>query len=171
MISFDTTQTTQKTTRQAILPLLLLFVFVATVTFLSSRCLETIVGYTHRHTDWWVGFMKCTGEMDSGAITYSVWRMMYIRSFINIGSGIQKFIGEDTQKHRHIDTQRVWHKPIFIFSLFLLFLDRIYCFRSHIFIQQLSVKIRSRFIFWRYPNRICWSSGCPVSVVSVSPSK
>jgi hypothetical protein len=37
--------------------------------------------------------MKCTVEMGSGA-------MIYIPSFINIGSGIQKLIAGDTQAHR-----------------------------------------------------------------------
>jgi hypothetical protein len=31
---------------------------IACVTFLSSRCLATIVGYIYRHTYWWKGFMK-----------------------------------------------------------------------------------------------------------------
>jgi hypothetical protein len=44
-----------------------------------------IGGYTYRHTDRWEGFMKYTAEMGSGA-------MIYIASFINIGSDIQKFI-------------------------------------------------------------------------------
>jgi hypothetical protein len=37
--------------------------------------------------------MKYAAEIGSGA-------MIYIPSFINIGSGIQKLIGGDTQKHR-----------------------------------------------------------------------
>jgi hypothetical protein len=37
--------------------------------------------------------MKYAVEMDSGA-------MMYIPSFIKIGSGIRKFIRGDTQTHR-----------------------------------------------------------------------
>jgi hypothetical protein len=32
-------------------------VFVTAVTFLPSRCLATIGGYTYRHTDWWEGFL------------------------------------------------------------------------------------------------------------------
>jgi hypothetical protein len=45
--------------------------------------------------------MKYAAETASGA-------MIYIPSFINTGSGIQKLIGGDTQ-----DTQigRRWHKP------------------------------------------------------------
>jgi hypothetical protein len=38
-----------------------------------------IGGYTH----WWKGFMKYIANMGSGA-------MIYIPSFIKIGSGIQK---------------------------------------------------------------------------------
>jgi hypothetical protein len=37
--------------------------------------------------------MKYTAEMDSGAT-------IYIPSFIKIGSGIQKLIGENSQTHR-----------------------------------------------------------------------
>jgi hypothetical protein len=40
--------------------------------------------------------MKYTVAMDSGAMTY-------ILSFIKIGSGIQKFIGRDSQPHRRQD--------------------------------------------------------------------
>jgi hypothetical protein len=36
--------------------------------------------------------MKCSVEIGSGAMTN-------IQSFIKIGSGIKKFIGEDSQKH------------------------------------------------------------------------
>jgi hypothetical protein len=43
----------------------------------------------YRHTDWWEVFIKYTVEMGSGV-------MIYIRSFIKIGSGIQKIIGRDT---------------------------------------------------------------------------
>jgi hypothetical protein len=46
----------------------------------------------HVLTDSWKEFMKYAVEMGSGA-------MIYIPSFIKIGSGIQKFIG-DTQTHR-----------------------------------------------------------------------
>jgi hypothetical protein len=41
------------------------------------------MGYTYRHTDWLEGFMKYATEMSSGA-------MIYITSFIKIGSGIRK---------------------------------------------------------------------------------
>jgi hypothetical protein len=47
-------------------------------------------GYAYR----WVGFMKYAVEMGSGA-------MIYIPSFIKIGSGIQKLLGGDT----NTDTQ------------------------------------------------------------------
>jgi hypothetical protein len=51
--------------------------------------------------------MNCAVEMDSDG-------MIYIPSFINICSAIQKLIGGDT----HTDTQaeRYSHKPIFVFS-------------------------------------------------------
>jgi hypothetical protein len=39
-----------------------------------------------QHTDWWEWFMKYATEMGSGAI-------IYIPSFIKLGSGIQKLIG------------------------------------------------------------------------------
>jgi hypothetical protein len=42
-------------------------------------------GYKYRHTDWWEGFMKYANEMGSAA-------MIYLRSFINTDSGIQKLI-------------------------------------------------------------------------------
>jgi hypothetical protein len=49
---------------------------------------------THTDTDWWEGFMKHAVEMDSGA-------MIYIWSFIKIGSGIQKLMGwGDELRHR-----------------------------------------------------------------------
>jgi hypothetical protein len=57
-------------------------VFVAAVTFLQSRCLARRMGYTNRHMDCWEEFMKCPVEMGSGA-------MIYIPSFIKIGSAIQ----------------------------------------------------------------------------------
>jgi hypothetical protein len=43
-------------------------------------------GYTYRHRDRWEGFMESAVEMGSGA-------MIYIPSFIKIGSGIQKLLG------------------------------------------------------------------------------
>jgi hypothetical protein len=46
-------------------------VFVAAVTFLPSRCLTMIRGYTYRHTDWWKGFMRCAIEMGSVAMIYT----------------------------------------------------------------------------------------------------
>jgi hypothetical protein len=70
---------------------------VAAVTFLLSSCLATIRGYTYRHTDGLGGgFMKYTVEMGSGD-------MIYIPSFIEIGSAIQELI-TDTQAHgQHSD--------------------------------------------------------------------
>jgi hypothetical protein len=52
-------------------------------------------GYTYRHTDWWEGFMQYAVEMGSGA-------MIYIPSFIQIGSGIQKMM------EGYTDTQTAW---------------------------------------------------------------
>jgi hypothetical protein len=53
--------------------------------------------------------MKYAVEMGSGAMIYS-----YIQSFIEIGSGIQKLMGEGG----YTDTQAAWrsHKPTLIFS-------------------------------------------------------
>jgi hypothetical protein len=62
-------------------------VFVAAVTFVSSRWSVIIMGYTYRHTDRWEGFMKSAVEMGLGAITY-------IPRFMKIGSAIQKLIWE-----------------------------------------------------------------------------
>jgi hypothetical protein len=45
-----------------------------------------IGGYTYRYTDLWEGFIKYAFEMGSVA-------MIYIPSFINIGSAIQNLIG------------------------------------------------------------------------------
>jgi hypothetical protein len=64
------------------------------VTFLPSRYLATIGGYTYRDTDCWEGFMKYAIKMGSGA-------MIYKPSFIKIGSAIQKWIGGI---HRHTDS-------------------------------------------------------------------
>jgi hypothetical protein len=45
------------------------------------------------------GFMKCAVEMGSGGI-------IYVPSFIKIGSGIQKFKGRaHTKTHKHTDSQ------------------------------------------------------------------
>jgi hypothetical protein len=46
------------------------------------------IGFTKRYTDWWEVFIKYAVEMGSSA-------MIYIPSFIQIGSGIQKLIGEE----------------------------------------------------------------------------
>jgi hypothetical protein len=72
--------------------------------FLKSRCVAKIWGYTYRHTDWWEGFMKYTVEM-------GLYAMIYIPTFIEIGSGIQKLMGGYTY------TQTAWrsHKSTFIF--------------------------------------------------------
>jgi hypothetical protein len=61
-------------------------VFVTAVKFLPSRCPATMGEYIYRHTDWWEGFMKHVVETGSGAI-------IYIPSFIQIDSGIQKLMG------------------------------------------------------------------------------
>jgi hypothetical protein len=70
-------------------------VFIAAVTFLPSRCLATIRGYTNRHTEYWEGFMNHDVEMGSGA-------MIYIPSFLKIGSGIKKLI------RGYTETQTAW---------------------------------------------------------------
>jgi hypothetical protein len=84
---------------------IVVYVFVAAVTFLLKSCLAMIRGYTYRHTDWWEGFMRYAAGMGSGA-------MMYIPSFIKIDSCILKLIG------RYTDTQTTWwlHKPTIILS-------------------------------------------------------
>jgi branched-subunit amino acid transport protein len=68
-------------------------IFVAAATFLLSRCLATIRGYTYRYTDWWERFMKYAVEMGSVAI-------VYIPSFIKSGSSIQKLMWGI---HKHTD--------------------------------------------------------------------
>jgi hypothetical protein len=69
-------------------------VIVAEVTFLPSISLQTIGRYTYRHRDSWDGFMKYAVEMGSGG-------MIYVPSFIKIGSGIQK-LTEGTHIHTEI---------------------------------------------------------------------
>jgi hypothetical protein len=54
------------------------------------------MGYTYRHTNSWEGFVKFTVEMASGA-------MIYIPSFIKVGSGIQKLMCG-----RFTNTQTAW---------------------------------------------------------------
>jgi hypothetical protein len=66
-------------------------VFVAAVTFLLSRCLATIWGYTCRHTSVWEGFMKYAVEIGSVGT-------VYILNFIKTGSGIQKLIHRQTDR-------------------------------------------------------------------------
>jgi hypothetical protein len=58
-------------------------VFVATGTCLQRRFLARI-GDTHTDTDSWEGFMGYAVEMGLDVT-------IYIKSLINIGSGIQKF--------------------------------------------------------------------------------
>jgi hypothetical protein len=98
-------------------------VFVAAVTFLQSCCLATIGEYIYRHRDWWEGFMKYTIEMGSVA-------MIYIRSFIKIGSGIQKLLGGDaqtcthhTRTHAHTHTHTHTHTEHGDFISLLLFFE------------------------------------------------
>jgi hypothetical protein len=45
------------------------------------------------------GTFNYTVEMGSGAV-------IYVPSFIKIGSGIQKLLRGDTQTHRHTDTHK-----------------------------------------------------------------
>jgi predicted metalloprotease len=47
-------------------------------------------GNIHIDTYWWEGFFNKAIEMGSGAV-------IYVPSFMKIGSGIQKLIGRDTQ--------------------------------------------------------------------------
>jgi hypothetical protein len=61
-------------------------------------------GYTYRHTGLWEGFMKYAFEMDSDA-------MMYIPSFIKIGSGIPK------SKGGYTDTRTVWWSYFHFFKI------------------------------------------------------
>jgi hypothetical protein len=72
--------------------------------FLPSSCLATIAEYTYRHRKGWKEFLKYAFKMGSGAI-------IYIASYIKIGSSIQKLMGEGTQR----DTAWSSHKPTFIF--------------------------------------------------------
>jgi hypothetical protein len=67
-------------------------VFVTEVTFLPSRCLATIQGYTYRHTDWWEGFLL--GRWDGlrcRDIRTKFHKDWFRRSKVNKG---------DTQTHR-----------------------------------------------------------------------
>jgi hypothetical protein len=82
-LSFTKIRKAYEMTRPTIL--LLLGVFLAAVTFLQSRCLATIGGYTYRHTDWWEWFMKYAVQMGLGA-------MIYVPNFIKTGSGNRKLI-------------------------------------------------------------------------------
>jgi hypothetical protein len=65
-------------------------VFVAAVKSLPSRCLATIGGYTYRLMG---GIFNSAVEMGSCAV-------IYVPSFIKIGSGVQKLTG-GIHKHTH----------------------------------------------------------------------
>jgi hypothetical protein len=60
-------------------------------TFNQAVVLQQWEAYTYRHPDWWEGFMKYAVEMGWGA-------MVYIASFIKIGSGIQSWWVGHTDK-------------------------------------------------------------------------
>jgi hypothetical protein len=60
-------------------------VFIVTITFFTEP-LSSKDGGIHIQTDRWEGFMKYAIETGPGA-------MIYIPSFMKIGSGIQKLIG------------------------------------------------------------------------------
>jgi hypothetical protein len=66
------------------------FAFFVAVKFLPSRYLATI-----GHTDRWKEFMKYAVEMDSGAI-------VYMQSFIKIGSDIQRLMEGGGFTHRQL---------------------------------------------------------------------
>jgi hypothetical protein len=78
--------------------ILMLRVFIGAGTYLRSRCLVTIRGYTYRQRDWWERFMNYAVEI--GLVV-----MMYIPSFIKIGSAIQKLI---RGIHRYTDIETAW---------------------------------------------------------------
>jgi hypothetical protein len=61
--------------------------------FLRSRYLEIIRGYTYRHTTDGRNFLNYAVEMGSDAV-------IYVPSFIKIGSGVQKLIG-NTHGQQH----------------------------------------------------------------------
>jgi hypothetical protein len=82
-------------------------VSVAAVTFLPGRCLETIRGFTYRHTEWREGFTKYVVEMGSGAI-------IYIPSLIKIGSDIQKLI---RGIQRHTDSMVISYAYFYYFRI------------------------------------------------------
>jgi hypothetical protein len=65
-------------------PSIVACVFAATIKFLPIRCVASVAG-SHTDTDRWEGFIMYAVEMGSGA-------MIYIPSFVNIGSGFQKLI-------------------------------------------------------------------------------
>jgi hypothetical protein len=67
-------------------------VFVAAVTSLPSRCLATRGGCTHRHTDRCERFMTYALKMGSCV-------MIYLPSFIQIGSGIQNLLRGIHRQH------------------------------------------------------------------------
>jgi hypothetical protein len=64
-------------------------VFVAAVTFLSSRFLATLGDYTYIRLDWW----EYAADMSLGD-------MIYIPTFINTGSAFQKLmVGHTDRQH------------------------------------------------------------------------
>jgi hypothetical protein len=67
--------------------------FVAAVIILPSHCLATIRGYKYTHTDRWEGYMEYIVQMGSDAI-------IYMSSFIKIGSGIQTLMGRGIHRQQ-----------------------------------------------------------------------
>jgi hypothetical protein len=103
-LSFYTRRTAQKTTRSNNSSI------VACIDCRGKAFTEPLPrgdrrGYTHRHTEWWVGFMKYAVEMGSGS-------MIYIPSFIKIGSGTKILLGGI---HRHTDRQQGDMISLFLF--------------------------------------------------------
>jgi hypothetical protein len=79
-------------------PSIVACVFVATGSYIPSRCLATIGGYTYRHAGWWEGFVEYAVEMDAGA-------MIYIPGFRKTRSGIHGLKGGRVSlTHRHTDS-------------------------------------------------------------------
>jgi hypothetical protein len=58
---------------------------------------------TEIHTDLWQGFMKYAIEMGSGA-------MLYVPSFIKIGSEIEKLIGRIHRQHGDLISLLLFYK-------------------------------------------------------------
>jgi hypothetical protein len=78
-------------------------VFVAALTYLPSRCLSTIWGYTYRHKDWWEIIIEYAVLMGSDA-------KVYVPNYVKSRSSIRKLIGG------YKVTQTEWwsKKPTFI---------------------------------------------------------